>query len=146
MRIPPVERWVEVGSDPQQVVDTLRAVVLQLNGRIVSEDDRLIDVHFGSLSKSRFIGEFWVSGRTLPSRARLEVYEGDSAGRLRIRVFVEDRHRWGFKWGFVSKYERSLKETARELVEGIIRADSTANEVWLGANAIRIRGDLTKMA
>lgn len=141
-----MDRWVEVGSDSKRAMDALRAVVIRLNGTIVSEDDQFITVHFGSLSKSRLFGEFWVSGRTLSSCAQLEVCEEDSTGVFLIRILVVDRHRWGLKWGYVNKYQQSLQDTANALVEGIIHADPRANEVRLGASGTRVRSDIATIA
>ena len=89
-----------------------------LRGRIAHSDDRSIECDFGSLLKSRLLGEFWVSKSTLPKRATIELKEAEN-GATTITLVVRDTHKYGVKWGYVKKYEKALEELADSIMSGI---------------------------
>lgn len=109
--IKPATREVTLKVSASDARATILEQISLLNGRIVPTSESTIEVDFGSLLKSRLLGEFWVSKSTLPKRAAIEI-EGTRDRGSRVKVVVRDTHQWGVKWGYRDKYEQSLQELA----------------------------------
>jgi len=94
-----------------EVRESIIKILPVLGGRIAQADGRSIQCDFGSLLKSRLLGEFWVSASTLPKRATIGLQDAENGG-TKITVDVRDTHKYGLKLGFVKKYEKALEELA----------------------------------
>ena len=102
-KINPVLREVVVPKSISEVRETLMAILPRLNGNIEHSDEKIIECNFGSLLKSRLIGEFWVSKSTLPKKAIIQLQYSEHSGTT-IILRVIDTHNYGIKLGFVKKY------------------------------------------
>jgi len=116
--VKPVHKELTVGMD----IPDLRAALLQrvqmLDGRVVrSEGDSMV-CDFGSLLQSRLLGEFWVSKATLPKQAFIQMQTA-GGGSTRLVLDIKDTHKFGFKWGFVKKYEEALQELSEFILFAI---------------------------
>jgi hypothetical protein len=107
--IPPVHQELTVSQPVADVRLSLLQRLQMLDGRIVRSDGDAIVCDFGSLLQSRLVGEFWVSKATLPKRAVIHL-QAASGGGTRLVLDIQDTHKFGFKWGFVTKYEQALQE------------------------------------
>jgi len=99
------------------VQSSIDAALQTLDGRLTRSETNHVEYDLGSLLRSRFLGEFWVSRSTLPKKAIIQ-WESAESG-TQIQVWVVDTHRFGFKWGFVDKYEIALSEVADAIVAAI---------------------------
>ena len=119
-KINPVLREVVVPKSISEVRETLMAILPRLNENIEHSDEKIIECNFGSLLKSRLIGEFWVSKSTLPKKAIIQLQYSEHSGTT-IILRVIDTHKYGVKLGFVKKYEQALEE----LLDSILSALNT---------------------
>jgi hypothetical protein len=104
---------------PASVVQSALVTAAEaLGGRVAVSESNRLDFDLGSLAKSRLIGEFWVSGSTLPKRVTAR-WETVDAGGTRLEVWVADTHQLGVKWGYVGKYEQALREVADRIVVAV---------------------------
>ena len=85
-----------VEQSTSEIRNIITAKLQSLKGKIVQSDDRRIECDFGSLLKSRLIGEFWVSKSTLPKKAIIELGDTESGG-TKITLDVLHTHKYGFK-------------------------------------------------
>jgi hypothetical protein len=107
----PVEKVWTVDKNISEASVNLLAAVRYLKGDVVKSTESYIECRFGSLLKSRLIGEFWVSRATLPKKA--EIYLQPTAdGQTTIKLIIKDTHKYGLKAGFVGKYQQALQELA----------------------------------
>ena len=102
-------------SDAKDIILTKLA---QLKGNIVQSDETQIECEFGSHLKSKLLGELFVSGETLPKKALIKFTETEN-NETHISIRVTDTHKFGFKAGFVNKYEQALKELAESIAAEI---------------------------
>ena len=106
----------------EQSASEVRSIITEklqsLKGKIVQSDDRRIECDFGSLSKSRLIGEFWVSKSTLPKKAIIEL-DNVEGGDTKVTLNVQHTHKFGLKMGFVKKYEEALMELSDSILSGV---------------------------
>ena len=120
-KINPVLREVVVPKSISEVRETLMTILPRLNGNIEHSDENIIECNFGSLLKSRLIGEFWVSKSTLPKKAIIQLQYSEHSGTT-IILRVIDTHKYAIlKLGFVKKYEQALEE----LLDSILSALNT---------------------
>ena len=68
----PVERKISIREEINIIKKRLVEGTKSIKGKIIKEDSNYIEITFGSLLKSRLIGEFWVSKNTLPKKAKIE--------------------------------------------------------------------------
>lgn len=85
-----------------------------IKGRVVNQEEDFIELDFGSLLRSRLLGEFWVSRDTLPKRARIQLTI--SKHGMDINIAVVHTHRYGVMAGYKKKYQQALEETADRIV------------------------------
>lgn len=111
----PVHRETVVTKPVSEVRDIIASRLQILKGKIVRSDDMSIECDFGSLLKSRLLGEFWVSRSTLPKRAMTNFKDTES-GHTYVTLDVRDTHKYGVKWGYFEKYEKSLEELADSIL------------------------------
>ena len=71
--VTPVEKEVTVRRGISEVKLTIIKQLETMNGEIVKSDRDYIECDFGSLAKSRIIGEFWVSKATLPKKVKINL-------------------------------------------------------------------------
>jgi hypothetical protein len=116
--IMPVQSVITTTKDFDAVRRHISSVVQSRRGSIVEFDERRVVCDFGSLKKSRLVGEFWVSKETLPARATILMRPGPNGG-TQVKVEVVDTHKLGLKAGFVRKYEEALKDISNLLVFGM---------------------------
>ncbi len=114
-RVNPVHREVIVTKSISEVLQNIMGTLQALRGKIAHSDDRRIECDFGSLLKSRLLGEFWVSKSTLPKRVTIELKEVEN-GNIAIIFDVRDTHKYGILWGCVKKYEKALEELADSIL------------------------------
>jgi len=114
---PAEKEWTEM-KDIKQVKSATMKQLETMKGKIVKSDEAYIECDFGSLLKSRFIGEFWVSKATLPKRAEIR-FNIMGNNETKVRILVRDTHKYGVKWGYVKKYEEALQEVADSIVGAI---------------------------
>ncbi len=116
--VKPVHRELTTGRDISAVRTALLQRVQMLDGRIVRSDDNSIVCDFGSLLQSRLVGEFWVSKAALPKQALIQMQVASGGGTLLV-LDIKDTHRFGFKWGFVTKYEEALQELSEFILSAV---------------------------
>ena len=116
--VKPVHKELTVGKDIPDVRVALLKRVQMLNGRVVRSEGNSIACDFGSLLLSRLVGEFWVSKATLPKQAVIQM-EAASSGGTRLVLDIKDSHKYGFKLGYVKKYEEALQELSELLLSAI---------------------------
>ncbi len=117
-----VHKEMTVKKTVSEVRDTITSRVQFLKGRIAQHNDMSIECDFGSLLKSRLLGEFWVSKSTLPQKAIINLEDAQN-GRTRITIDIRDSHKYGVKSGYIKKYERALEELADSILSGLKDAD-----------------------
>lgn len=113
----PVHRETTVKKNLSEVKDIITSRLQLLKGKVVRSDDTSIECDFGSLLKSRLLGEFWVSKSTLPKKAVINLQDAEN-GDTRITLDVRDTHKYGVKWGYVKKYQKALEELADSILSG----------------------------
>jgi hypothetical protein len=111
----PVHRETTVTKTVSEVRDIITSRLQFLKGKIVMSDDMSMECDFGSLLKSRLLGEFWVSKSTLPKKAMINLKDAES-GHTLITLDMRDTHKYGVKWGYVKKYEKALEELADSIL------------------------------
>jgi hypothetical protein len=111
----PVHRETTVIKPVSEVREIIALRLQVLKGKIVRSDHVSIECDFGSLLKSRLLGEFWVSNSTLPKRAMINLKDAES-GHTHVRLDVRDTHKYGATWGYVKKYEKALEELADSIL------------------------------
>jgi hypothetical protein len=115
--VKPVHKELTVGKDIPDVRAALLKRVQMLDGRVVRSEGNSIVCDFGSLLRSRLVGEFWVSKATLPKQAVIQM-EVASGGTMLV-LDIKDTHKYGFKLGYVKKYEEALQELSEYLLSAI---------------------------
>jgi hypothetical protein len=112
--IEPVERKWRVNMSLDEARAALVKALELLKGRAVTSvtsSGAYIKYDFGSLLKSRLLGEFWVSRETLPKK--VEIYLARiNESQTEVNLLIRETHKYAFKWGFVDKYKRALQELA----------------------------------
>ena len=116
--IHPVHRVVTTTKTVPEVRQHINAVVQARKGVIAHFDGNVIVCDFGSLMKSKLLGELWVSKSTLPARATILLARTDD-GETQGTLDVVDTHRYRFKVGFVKKYQDALRELANSILLGL---------------------------
>lgn len=116
--VKPVHLEMTVAKSVSEVRSALTSKVSLLKGRIVGSNDTGLECKFGSLLVSRLLGELWVPKATLPKRATIKIEEVQE-NQTRVTLDVRDAHKWGVKWGYMTKYERALEELADSLLFGL---------------------------
>jgi hypothetical protein len=116
--VTPVHQELTLAREISDLRLALEKRVQMLKGRIVSSDGNSIVCDFGSLFQSRMIGEFWVSKATLPKQAVIQL-QAASGGGTRLVLNIKDTHKYGFKLGYVKKYEEALQELSDSILSGI---------------------------
>ncbi len=114
----PVHKELTVGGKLPEVSHAILKRVRELNGKVLRSDDNTFECDFGSLLQSRLIGEFWVSKATLPKKAVI-ILQASSNGGTQIKLDITDTHKYGFKLGYITKYEEALQELAESLLSAI---------------------------
>ena len=112
-----VERIVNefvVEKSLEEVRNIITETVRKLNGKFTHSEGKTIVCEFGSLLRSRLLGEFWVSKATLPKRLIVNL-ESEETGGTKITLFVQETHRYGIKLGYVNKYNEALKDLAQTI-------------------------------
>lgn len=116
--VKPVHRELTIGKDILVVSAMLLKILQMLDGRIIRSESNSIVCDFGSLLQSRLVGEFWVSKDTLPKQAVIQM-QAVTGGGTRLVLDIKDTHKFGFKWGFVSKYEEALQELSESILSAV---------------------------
>lgn len=116
--ITPVEKELIVGKGIEEVKLAIIKQLETMKGKIVKSDEAYIECDFGSLLKSRLLGELWVSKATLPKKAEIHI-EGIGSNETKVRTVVRDTHKYGIKRGYVKKYEKALQEVVDSIVDAI---------------------------
>lgn len=116
--VTPAEKELIVRKSIEEVRLSIIKQLETMKGKVVKSDELYIECDFGSLLKSRLLGEFWVSKATLPKKAeiRLQVIGNNET---KVKILVRDTHKYGVKWGYVKKYENALQEVANSILEAI---------------------------
>lgn len=114
----PVHKELTVGKELPEVSDAILKRVIMLDGRVARLENNTLECNFGSLLQSRLVGEFWVSKATLPKQALIRMEASDNGG-TRLVLDIKDTHNYGFKWGFVTKYEEALEELAGFILSAV---------------------------
>ncbi|HVM71212.1 MAG TPA: hypothetical protein VMT91_05600 [Anaerolineales bacterium] len=114
----PVHQELTVGKELSDVRAGLLKRVQMLGGSVVSLEGNTLICNFGSLLQSRLIGEFWVSKATLPKQATLQMQAAGGGGTTLV-LDIKDTHKFGFKLGYVKKYEEALQELAENLLSAV---------------------------
>ena len=114
----PFHKELTVGKDIPDVRAALLKRIQMLDGRIIRSESNSIVCDFGSLLQSRLVGEFWVSKATLPKQAVIQMQAASSGGTLLV-LDIKDMHKYGFKLGYVKKYEEALQELSELLLSAI---------------------------
>ena len=117
-KVKPIHNEVSVKKNIPEIRDIITEKLQTLNGKIVQSGDSRIECDFGSLMKSRLVGEFWVSKSTLPKKAIIKLSQLEG-GRTKITLDIHDTHKLGFKRGFVKKYEKALSELADSILSSV---------------------------
>jgi hypothetical protein len=119
--VTPVHKELTIAKD----IPTLRLALLKqvqtLKGRLARSEGAEADTivcDFGSLLASRLIGEFWVSKATLPKQAVIQL-QPDSRAGTRLVLDIQDTHKFGFKLGYVQKYEAALRELSEAILSAV---------------------------
>ena len=116
MGITPVEKEITVKKSIEDIRKSIIEQIENMNGRIVKNEENYIESDFGSLLKSRLLGEFFVSTATLPKRAEIK-FESLGNNETKVKILVRDTHKYGIKAGYVKKYEKALRETAESIIK-----------------------------
>lgn len=116
--VKPVEKELTVRKGLKEVKLAIIKHLETMKGKVVKSDATYIECDFGSLLKSRLLGEFWVSKATLPKKAEFHL-EDIGNNETKVKIFVRDTHKYGVKWGYVKKYEKALQEAANSIVGAI---------------------------
>ena len=116
--IEPVEkRWI-VNMSLDEARSALAKALELLKGRATTSSGAYMKYDFGSLLKSRLLGEFWVSRETLPKKAEIHL-ERISEFQTEVNLRIRETHKYAFKWGFVDKYKRALQEIADAIQDSV---------------------------
>ncbi|MGD2251350.1 MAG: hypothetical protein PVF70_00375 [Anaerolineales bacterium] len=94
--VKPVHQELVVDKSSTEIRHTLTTRLQDLGGKVTRSDERRIECDFGSLWKSRLLGEFFVSKSTLPKKAIITL-EDTASGNARIMLDVVDTHKYGVK-------------------------------------------------
>jgi hypothetical protein len=116
--VKPVHKELTVGKDIPDVRAALLKRVQMLDGRVIRSESNSIVCDFGSLLQARLVGEFWVSKSTLPKQAVIQMEAASGGGTLLV-LDIKDTHKYGFKFGYVKKYEEALQELSEFLLSAI---------------------------
>ena len=119
--VKPVHRELTIGKDIPELRAAIIKRVQMLDGRIVrseATESNAIVCDFGSLLQSRLVGEFWVSKATLPKQAVIQM-QSTSGGSTLLVLDIKDTHKFGFKLGFVKKYEEALQELSEFILSAV---------------------------
>jgi hypothetical protein len=110
--IEPVERKWRVNISLDEARTALVKTLEFLKGRRdMKSSGAYIEYNFGSLLRSRLLGEFWVSRETLPKK--VEIYLARiNESQTEVNLLIRETHKYAFKWGFVDKYKRAIQELA----------------------------------
>jgi hypothetical protein len=118
--IEPVERRWRVNMSLDEARSALAKTLEFLKGRRDMKSGGVyIEYNFGSLLKSRFLGEFWVSRETLPKKAEIHL-ERINESQTEVRLLIRETHKYAFKSGFIDKYKRALQELA-DAIQGSVQ-------------------------
>ncbi|WP_321421369.1 hypothetical protein [uncultured Methanobacterium sp.] len=109
MGVNPVNRELVVNKDIGNVRIDLVKGLKSMKGKITTSDENFIECDFGSLFKSRMLGEFFVNKNTLPRRALINL-EKAGENRTMVKIFIKDTHKYGVKIGYNGKYEEALRD------------------------------------
>jgi hypothetical protein len=115
-KVIPIEKEWTIHGDIKEVNSFLVKALQSLKGRVHLSEENYIQCDFGSLFLSRFIGEFWVSRATLPKRAEIHL-ERLGESETSLRMLVKDTHKFGFKIGYVEKYQQALQEISDSIYQ-----------------------------
>ena len=116
--VTPVEKELIVGKGIEEVKLAIIKQLETMKGKIVKSDEAYIECDFGSLLKSRLLGELFVSKATLPKKAEIHI-EGIGSNETKVKTVVRDTHKYGIKRGYVKKYEKALQEVVDSIVGAI---------------------------
>lgn len=116
--VTPVEKELTVRKGIKEVKLAIIQQLEIMNGKIAKSNEDYIECDFGSLLKSRVLGEFWVSKTTLPKKVKINL-EGVNDNSTKVKILVIDTHKYGIKWGYVKKYEKALQEVADPIIRAI---------------------------
>lgn len=86
-----------------------------LKGNIIKSENDHIECGFGSLLKSRFLGEFFVSKTTLPKKADINFTDIGNGNTL-VTLEVIETDTYVVKIGIVKKYEEALEELSESIM------------------------------
>jgi hypothetical protein len=113
--VKPLHQQKVLDKPSAEIRHTLTSRLQDLGGKVTRSDERRIECDFGSLLKSRLLGEFFVSKSTLPKEAIITL-EDTASGKVRITLDIVDTHKYSVKWGYVKKYEQALEELASSIM------------------------------
>lgn len=113
-KVPPVTKTFIVAQSLAEVMSTLLNRLRELGGRIAHSDESSIRCDFGSLLKSRLLGEFFVDKSVLPKRVEIQA-ERKGPRQTEVRLLVVDTHKYGFKLGYTAKFIDALEELAESI-------------------------------
>ncbi len=117
-KVKPVHKEMTVEKNISEIRDIITAKLQTLKGKFAQSEDTRIECDFGSLLKSRLMGEFWVSKSTLPKKAIIKLDSAETGG-TKITLDIQDTHKYGLKLGFVKKYEEALTELSDSILSGL---------------------------
>ena len=118
IKINPAHDEITLNKTITEAKQTIVTKLLQLKGKVVRNDETQIECEFGSHLKSKLLGELFVSGETLPKKAVIILSEVKEH-KTKVSMTVTDTHKFGFKAGFVKKYEQALKKLVESIAAGI---------------------------
>ncbi len=117
-KIEPVEkRWI-VNMSLDEARSALAKALELLKGRAVKSGGDYIEYNFGSLLKSRLVGELWVSRATLPKKAEIHL-ERINEFQTEVSLLIRETHKYAFLWGLGDKYKRALQEIADAIQDSV---------------------------
>ena len=119
MGIRPVEKEITIKKNIEDIRQDIIKQIENMNGKIVKNEKNYIESDFGSLLKSRLLGEFFVSTATLPKKAEINL-ESTGDNETKVKILVRDTHKYGIKAGYVKKYEKALQEVA-DSISGVLK-------------------------
>ena len=115
-KITPAKKEITINKTAGETKEIIIGKLLQLKGKVIRNDETQIECGFGSHLKSKLLGELFVSGETLPKKAVISINEENNLTKISIEV--TDTHKFGFKAGFLKKYEHALQDLANSISQG----------------------------
>jgi hypothetical protein len=96
MAVTPVIFYIQLDTGIDEIPPTVKHSIKNIGGKIISSSSLQVSAKFGSLFKSRFLGEFFVSKDTLPRKAIIDL----NVNKNEIMITVVHTHKMGLMLGY----------------------------------------------